>query len=120
MLAGALNQIDDETKQKLRPMFISLDPDRDDGPLAAQYAHYFHKMIEGVSAPMETTKPLADSYGVIFKKTELPDSELEYTLDHSSYFYFLQPDGTLITKVPHTQSPAPIVEAIKEITKDKK
>ncbi len=116
MLAGALNQIDDETKQKLRPMFISLDPERDDGALSAQYAHYFHKMIEGVSAPLDITTPLAHRYGVIFRKTELPNSELKYTLDHSSYFYFLQPDGTLITKVPHTQSPAPIVAAIKEVT----
>ncbi len=119
MLAGALNQIDDETKQKLRPIFVSLDPERDDGALSAQYAHYFHKRIEGVSAPLDITTPLAHSYGVIFRKTELPNSELKYTLDHSSYFYFLQPDGTLITKVPHTQNPAPIVEAIKEITKEK-
>lgn len=116
MLAGALNQIDDETKQKLRPIFVSLDPERDDGTLSAEYAHYFHNMIEGVSAPLDITTPLAHRYGVIFRKTELPDSELEYTLDHSSYFYFLQPNGTLITKVPHTQNPAPIVAAIKEVT----
>ncbi|ENM5749510.1 SCO family protein [Vibrio mimicus] len=113
MLAGALNQIDDNAKSKLRPMFISLDPERDDAQLAAQYAHYFHPMIEGVSGSLTTTEQLAKTYGVIFRKTELPNSELKYTLDHSSYFYFLQPDGTLINKVPHTQDPAPIVEAIK-------
>ncbi len=116
MLAGALNQIDDETKKQLRPMFISLDPERDDAASAAKYAHYFHPMIEGLSAPLDITTPLAHRYGVIFKKTELPGSELKYTLDHSSYFYFLKPDGTLITKVPHTQNPAPIVEAIKQVT----
>ncbi|MDW2105181.1 SCO family protein, partial [Vibrio sp. 1580] len=31
-------------------------------------------------------------------------------------FYFLKPDGTLITKVPHTLTPAPIVEAISKLT----
>ncbi len=116
MLAGALNQIDDETKKLLRPMFVSLDPERDDADLSATYAHYFHAMIEGLSAPLDVTTALANQYGVIFRKTELPNSELKYTLDHSSYFYFLKPDGTLITKVPHTQNPAPIVEAIKEVT----
>jgi protein SCO1/2 len=115
MLAGALNQIDDETKQTLRPMFISLDPERDAAEASAEYAHYFHPMIEGLSAPLEVTKPLAHKYGVIFRKTELEDSRLGYTLDHSSYFYFLSPDGTLIEKVPHTLTPAPIVEAIKRI-----
>lgn len=120
MLAGALNQIDDETKKQLRPMFVSLDPERDDAESSATYAHYFHAMIEGLSGPLDITTSLANRYGVIFRKTELPNSELKYTLDHSSYFYFLQPDGTLITKVPHTQNPAPIVEAIKEVTQPTK
>ncbi|MCY9854321.1 SCO family protein [Vibrio mediterranei] len=115
MLAGALNQIDDETKQTLRPMFVSLDPERDAAEASAEYAQYFHPMIEGLSASLEVTKPLAHKYGVIFRKTELEDSKLGYTLDHSSYFYFLSPDGTLIEKVPHTLTPAPIVEAIKRI-----
>ncbi|MFX3847693.1 SCO family protein, partial [Streptococcus suis] len=39
MLAGALNQIDDETKKQLRPMFVSLDPERDDAESSATYAH---------------------------------------------------------------------------------
>ncbi|EGR0889460.1 SCO family protein [Vibrio cholerae] len=115
MLSAALNQVDDKTKAQLRPMFISLDPERDDAKLAAQYARYFHPMIEGLSGSVATTNQIAQKYGVIFRKTELPNSELKYTLDHSSYFYFLQPDGTLINKVPHTQDPTPIVDAIKKV-----
>lgn len=120
MLAGALNQIDDTQKARLRPMFISLDPERDEADASAKYAHYFHPMIEGLSAPLDVTTPLAHKYGVIFRKTELEDSEMKYTLDHSSYFYFLKPDGTLITKVPHTLTPAPIVEAITKLTAEGK
>lgn len=120
MLSGALNQIDDETKTLLRPIFVSLDPERDDADSSATYAHYFHAMIEGLSAPLDVTTALANRYGVIFRKTDLPNSELKYTLDHSSYFYFLKPDGTLITKVPHTQNTAPIVEAINQVTQPPK
>ncbi len=116
MLAGALNQIDEETKARFRPMFISLDPERDAAADSYKYAQYFHPMIEGLSAPLDITTPLAHRYGVIFRKTTLENSELKYTLDHSSYFYFLKPDGTLITKVPHTLTPAPLVEAFNTIT----
>ncbi|MFM2587892.1 SCO family protein [Vibrio sp. TBV020] len=116
MLAGALNQVEQSTKDHFRPVFISLDPERDAAADSYKYAQYFHPMIEGLSAPLEVTKPLAHRYGVIFRKTELENSELKYTLDHSSYFYFLKPDGTLITKVPHTLTPAPLVEAFKTIT----
>ncbi len=118
MLAGALNQIDEETKARFRPMFISLDPERDAAADSYKYAQYFHPMIEGLSAPLDITTPLAHRYGVIFRKTTLENSELKYTLDHSSYFYFLKPDGTLITKVPHTLTPAPLVEAFNTITSE--
>lgn len=115
MLAGALNQLDDSQKAQLRPMFISLDPERDEANASAKYAHYFHPMIEGLSAPLDITTQVAHRYGVIFRKTELEGSELKYTLDHSSYFYFLKPDGTLLTKVPHTLTPAPIIEAVSQV-----
>ncbi|EGA64577.1 SCO family protein [Vibrio brasiliensis] len=118
MLAGALNQVDEQTKSHFRPVFISLDPERDAAADSYKYAQYFHPMIEGLSAPLEVTTPLAHKYGVIFRKTELENSELKYTLDHSSYFYFLKPDGTLITKVPHTLTPAPLVEAFKTVTSE--
>lgn len=117
MLAGALNQVDEEVQHQFRPMFISLDPERDAAADAHRYAQYFHPSIEGLSAPLEITTPLAHRYGVIFRKTELENSELGYTLDHSSYFYFLAPNGTLLTKVPHTLTPAPIVEALNTVTK---
>lgn len=72
MLSAALNQVDDNTKSQLRPVFISLDPERDDAKLAAQYAHYFHPMIEGASGSIETTQQLAHKYGVIFRKRNYP------------------------------------------------
>ena len=115
MLSGALTQFNEKELSQLRPMFISIDPERD-GPAAAyEYAQYFHETIEGLSAPLEITKAVADRYGVIFRKTTLEDSAIGYVVDHSSYFYFLKPDGSLITKVPHTLDPAPIVEAIKTV-----
>ncbi len=115
MLAGALNQLDNEQRMQFRPIFISLDPERDAPELASEYAAYFHKDIEGLSAPLETIDPLTNRYGVIYRKTELADSALEYTLDHSSYFYFLKPDGSLIAKVPHALSPAPVLAAMKDV-----
>ncbi len=115
MLAGALNQLSSETKSELWPIFITLDPERDTSKVVSQYAQYFNPMIEGLTAPHNVIEAVAHKYGVIFHKTELPKSELKYTIDHSSYFYILKPDGTLITKVPHLQSPAPLVQAINTV-----
>ncbi len=116
MLSGALNKVTDKQKSQLSPMFISLDPERDAADASHQYAQYFHPMIKGLSASLPVTTNLANHYGVVFRKTQLADSEMSYTLDHNSYFYFLQPDGTLITRVPHTSTPEPLVAAINTLT----
>ncbi|MZI95721.1 SCO family protein [Vibrio sp. CAIM 722] len=113
MLSGAMRQVDYSLKTRYWPIFISLDPERDNSETSAQYAQYFHPMIVGLSASLAQTTKLARHYGVIFRKTELPNSKMGYTLDHSSYFYFLKSDGTLIEKVPHTNTPQPIVNAMK-------
>ncbi|WP_394244987.1 SCO family protein [Vibrio astriarenae] len=116
MLSGALKQLEPQELAQIRPIFISLDPDRDDAALAHQYAQYFHPAIEGMSGSLEVTQQLAQRYGVIFQKTELEGSELDYTLDHNSYFYFIDAQGQLVTKVPHALSPAPVLAAIKTMT----
>lgn len=118
MLSAALKQLNAAEMKRIRPMFITLDPERDSGDDAQKYAHYFHSKMEGFSGSLEATKILANRYGVIFQKTELQDSALNYTIDHSSYFYFLKPDGTLLKKVPHTLNPQPLILAIQNLEKD--
>ncbi|WP_153448916.1 SCO family protein [Vibrio algicola] len=118
MLSAALKQLPQAELDKIRPMFITLDPERDSGTDAQKYAHYFHPNIEGFSGSVDNISSLAHRYGVIFQKTELKDSALKYTIDHSSYFYFLKPDGTLLKKVPHTLNPQPIIVAIEQLEKE--
>ncbi|WP_034414793.1 SCO family protein [Candidatus Photodesmus blepharus] len=119
VLATALNEIDEVDRAKLRPLFVSLDPEHDKANFAHQYAQYFHTMIEGFSAPLEVITELASRYGVIFYKTKLEGSQMKYTIDHSSNFYFLEPNGALIAKVAHTFSPDPLIETINMITNTK-
>lgn len=118
MLSAALKQIEPKYLKDIRPMFITLDPERDSANDAQKYAHYFHPSIEGYSGSLQTITALAQQYGVIFQKTDLADSALGYTIDHSSYFYFVKPDGSLIKKVPHTLNPQPLILAIQQIEKE--
>lgn len=118
MLSAALKQLIPQYLENIRPMFITLDPERDSGDDAQKYAHYFHPMIEGYSGSIDNITTLAKQYGVIFQKTELTNSALNYTIDHSSYFYFVNSDGLLLKKVPHTLNPQPLILAIQQIEKE--
>ncbi|MBD8511339.1 SCO family protein [Photobacterium sp. 2_MG-2023] len=112
ILGAALKAISQDELNKVWPVFITLDPERDTPEKSAQYAQYFHKDITGMTGTMEQTQLLAKKYGVLFMKTKQEDSALEYSVDHSSYFYLLKPDGTLLEKVPHTLNPNILVDAI--------
>lgn len=115
VLSGALAQLEPEVRSKLRPIFISLDPERDLPEASFQYAEYFDPMLEGVSFSLWETKQLADHFGVIYQKVEMKDSQLNYAIDHSAYFYLTNPDGSLIQSIPHIITPRPLVEAIRSI-----
>ncbi|WP_311568213.1 SCO family protein [Photobacterium arenosum] len=112
ILGAALKAISQDELNKVWPVFITLDPERDTPEKSAQYAQYFHKDITGMTGTMEQTQLLAKKYGVLYMKTQQEDSALEYSVDHSSYFYLLKPDGTLLEKVPHTLNPNILVDAI--------
>ncbi|MHA2939668.1 SCO family protein [Vibrio sp. RC27] len=115
VLAGALNQLSPEVLTQFRPIFITLDPERDLGKNVDEFAGYFNPNISGMATSLEQTAQLANFYNVFYKKITLENSNLNYTLDHTSYFYFVKPDGTLLQKVPHTMTPKPILDAIETV-----
>ncbi len=114
VLSAALKQMDETKLNQLLPLFITLDPERDTPEKSAQYAQFFHPNIVGVSTSLKATKDLAEHYGVLFQKTEVEASTLDYAIDHSSYFYLIDNQGQLVDKVPHTMNPAILLAAIDE------
>ncbi|AMG29267.1 SCO family protein [Grimontia hollisae] len=116
ILAASLKSLSDNILTQVRPVFITLDPKRDNGETAQEYAGYFHPNIEGASTSEKSTAALARQYGVLYRIAELKGSAMEYAVDHSSYFYFLDPAGNLLEKVPHTLNPDMISDAILRLT----
>ena len=112
VLSAALKAIPQQQRDKLWPIFISLDPARDTADKTAQYTAYFDAEITGATGTEQQIKALADTYDVLYIKNELKNSEIKYVIDHNSYFYFLKPTGELIKKLPHMASPAQLIATI--------
>lgn len=115
MLAGAYQEFDESSLQAFRPMLITIDPERDTAENTHKYAQYFDRHFEGFSGSESSIRAVAERYGVLYQKSELEGSSLGYTVDHSSFFYFIAPGGELISRVPHTVSPAPIIHEMKSL-----
>ena len=52
-LAAALRELTPDELQRVRVLFVSVDPERDDTPRLAVYAAYFHPNIQGVTGAPE-------------------------------------------------------------------
>ncbi|MEO1150086.1 MAG: SCO family protein [Pseudomonadota bacterium] len=81
-----------EDAQKLQPLFIAVDPERDTPEVLRSYLG-FDPRILGLTGPAPAIEEAKDGFKVYASRQELPDSALGYTINHSSLFYFVSETG---------------------------
>lgn len=113
LLAQALSTLDAAAQQKVRGIFVSVDPERDAKERLKEYAPFFHPLIVGATGSPEQLAAVARQYGVSYMKHK-PNADGHYVVDHSSVTYVIAPDGRLAASLPHGSPPEAIVA---EITK---
>lgn len=95
-MAEALDTLPPETVHKIQPLFITVDPERDTAEVMKGYVSHFHPKLIGLTGSVEQIEHVKKLYKVYAAKVDDP-SLSDYTMDHSSYIYFLSPDGTLLS-----------------------
>ncbi|NBB08654.1 SCO family protein [Pseudomonas sp. SLFW] len=81
-----------EAVDKLRVVFVSVDPNRDTPQQLKTYLGYFDKQFLGLTAPVDTIQKLANAMSIPFIPADT--SKPNYTVDHSGNLALLGPDGT--------------------------
>ncbi len=93
-ITGALNSLGDKGKD-IQPIFITVDPERDTVEAMGKYVTLFHPSLVGLTGtPEEITKTLK-SYKIYAAKVQ-DETMNDYTMDHSSFIYFMGPDDRLL------------------------
>lgn len=100
VIASALRELTPEELQKVQPIFISIDPERDRGENLMAYASHFHPGFIGITGDADKVQKVANQYGAFFIKSQ-SDSGLGYTLDHTSETYLVSEGGKHVTALPH-------------------
>jgi len=113
-IAAGLKLLDDDQIAQIQPLFITIDPERDDPARVGEYARYFHPSIIGLTGSLEEVTKVAKAHFVIFEKVPLEDSEMGYTMDHSSIIYVVGPDGVIKSMIHHGEKPEVIAQTLKE------
>ncbi|HID46568.1 MAG TPA: SCO family protein [Chromatiaceae bacterium] len=114
-LSAALKKLSPDEMAQIQPLFISVDPARDNAKRLQEYSHYFHPKMIGATADLDYLKALAKRYGAYFRKVEVENSSLGYAIDHSSTIYVVDKDGTLTDMIQHSGSTKRILNHIRAV-----
>lgn len=107
--------MDSEELNRVRALFITLDPERDSVDKLQKYTGYFHPNIIGLRQEAEVIRSVTDKFGVKFSKTMRPESALGYTISHSTEIFLLDSRGQIVEAVPHNSEPTYLRARIREL-----
>ncbi|MCC7305542.1 MAG: SCO family protein [Alphaproteobacteria bacterium] len=80
--------------EKIRPLFITVDPERDTPEVLKQYVAMFDPRLVGLTGTQAQIDAALKNYKIFAAKRQ-DESSTEYTMDHSSFIYFLGPGDEL-------------------------
>jgi protein SCO1/2 len=110
-VANALDLLGPDA-DKVVPLFITVDPERDTVPVLADYVKLFDERLTGLTGTPDQIAAVARAYRVYYAKATPKDSS-SYLMDHSSFLYLMGPDGTLQALFRQGTSPQDLAAAIR-------
>uniref|UniRef100_A0A6N2KLS0 MADS-box domain-containing protein n=1 Tax=Salix viminalis TaxID=40686 RepID=A0A6N2KLS0_SALVM len=93
-LAAAIDKIKEKAGFDIVPVFITVDPERDNVEQVREYVKEFHPKLIGLTGSLEEIKRTARSYRIYYMKTSEEDSD--YLVDHSIIIYLMDPNMELV------------------------
>ncbi len=112
-LSAALNELTEKELARLQPIFITVDPERDTPDALKTYLSSFHGTLIGLTGDVESIDAARAAYKVYAKKAPLPGSALEYTMDHSSFFYLVDREGRPTYAIKDAITPGDLAEVLR-------
>lgn len=99
---------------KVQPLFISVDPQRDTVAHLADYVKLFHPRLTGLTGTPEQVRAAAKAYRVYYAKAPGSGDNPDYLMDHSSFLYLMGPQGNFVTVYPAGTTPERLAEDLKK------
>ena len=119
-VGGALDLLGKQAK-RFKPVFISVDPERDSPEHLAEYVKHFHPSMVGLTGTKAQVDAVAKEYRVYYAKVVEKDKDGnpkpddDYLMDHSSITYVMAPDGKFMTHFGHGTSAEDMAKKLAEL-----
>ena len=100
-------------RDAVRPVFITVDPERDTPESLKAYVTSFDGPILALTGTAEQVAKAAKGYRVYYAKH--PEAGGDYSMDHSSVIYVMDPEGRFTASFTHENTPEDIAERLKKL-----
>jgi protein SCO1/2 len=97
----------------VQPVFVTLDPERDQPALLREYAAAFHPRLVALTGSPGEIRRVARAYKVFYEKVPLPGSGT-YAIDHTAYTFLLDRNGRFVTLFPPGTPPERMTFVLRE------
>jgi protein SCO1/2 len=97
-------------------VFVSVDPQRDQGELLSDYVAWFDEAFTAVTGNDEQLASLTQQLGVIFVRDEADPQTGYYNVDHSAAVMIIDPEGRLYGRFGHPLDPDDVTADLFQIT----
>jgi protein SCO1 len=100
-------------RDAVRPVFITVDPERDTPEALKAYVTSFDAPILALTGTPEQVAQAAKGYRVYYAKH--PEAGGDYSMDHSSVIYVMDAQGRFTASFTHESTPEQIAERLKKL-----
>ena len=100
-------------RAEVRPVFITVDPERDTSQVLKSYVTAFDAPILALTGTPEEIAQAAKGYRVYYAKH--PEADGDYSMDHSSVIYVMDPEGRFTATFTPESSPEDIAARLKKL-----
>ena len=100
----ALNDMG-KAADKITPVFVTIDPERDDVAAVRDYIGFFHPRLVGLTGTAAQVQTITDAFGVFYARARDTGETSDYLMDHSSLIFLMDEDGQYITHIQTGTSP---------------
>ena len=111
-IAVALDELGPK-RAAVRPVFITVDPERDTPEVLKAYVTAFDAPILALTGTPEEGARAAKGYRIYYAKH--PEAGGDYSMDHSSVIYVMDPQGRFTASFTQENSPEEIAERLKKL-----